>query len=276
MLKVHGRGGGGYNMFAVQQTSNLMESIPGYNYRVGVAQFSSVVTVIQYMAKKLMIAFYDGNVLKVHGTGGGGNNMFAITETSTTFNSVSGYNYFAGAAKFSSFVTAMQFNTVNTLIGFYNGKMLKVKGIGGEGQNMFAVTETNGCFYSVSGYNYFIGCAKFYSGVSLIRQVSDNGEKTLIALRSGEVLKVSGTGGGGQNMFAVTELPVGFSSIPNYNYYVGDAMFKSAVTHVIYVNNEMMMAFSNGKILKVKGSGGSSSNMFRVFEGYKSFSNFGC
>ena len=94
-------------------------------------------------------------LVKITGTGGGGQNMFAIQPDGR---SVGGYKYRQGSQIMQ--VTSM---TYNGNLEVFNGARTtyRIRGIGGTGDNMFALTREGsyekGCA-SVNGYNYFIEC----------------------------------------------------------------------------------------------------------------------
>ncbi len=263
ILKVNGTGGMGQNMFAVTETSNGFETVQGYNYRVGDAKFDRNVTQMIYADGKLIFAFNNKKILKVNGVGGTGHNMFAVTETSNGFETVQGYNYKVGDAKFDGNVTQMIYADGKLLLAFNNKKILKVNGVGGTGHNMFGVTETSNGFETLQGYNYRVGDAKFDGNV--VQMIYADG-KLILAFNNKKILKVNGVGGTGHNMFGVTETSNGFETLQGYNYRVGDAKFDGNVIQMIYAANQQIIAFNNGKILKVNGVGGSGHNMYAINE----------
>ena len=163
MLKVKGTGGSGHNMFAVTESSSGFETVPNYNYREGDAKFTGYVTQMISVGGKLLLAFNNGKMLKVKGTGGSGHNMFAVTESSSGFETVPNYNYREGDAKFTGYVTDLEYipNTNISIISFSNGKSIKIKDIGGTGHNMFALKPCRSTFVSVPGYDYYLGIHKF-------------------------------------------------------------------------------------------------------------------
>lgn len=97
-----------------------------------------------------------------------------------------------------------------TLEGGARPILVKIKGLGGGGQNMFALTPDGG---SVNGYSYRIGSQNMN-----VRRISyqdglqiDNGVGTVYVIR--------GTGGSGYNMFALVN-DNQCESLPNYNYFI--------------------------------------------------------
>ncbi len=263
MLKISGTGGSGYNMFAVTETAGGFETVPGYSYRLGDAKFNGNITKVLYANNNLIVAFNNGKILKINGLGGTGHNMFAVTETAGGFETVPGYSYRIGDAKFSGSITNAIFANNKLVLGFNNGKILKINGTGGSGHNMFAVTETAGGFETIPGYSYRIGDAKFSASIYELGYF-DN--KLVLGFLNGKILKINGTGGTGHNMFAVTETAGGFETIPGYSYRIGDAKFSGILTKLAHANNKLLLGFSNGKILKVNGLGGTGHNMFAVTE----------
>lgn len=270
VLKINGTGGTGHNMFAVTETVSGFETVPGYSYRLGDAKFNGKITKMLYADNKLIIALDNKKILKVNGTGGTGYNMFAVTETATGFETVPGYSYRVGDAMFSGYITNAAYIDNKLIMTFNNGKILKVNGTGGTGHNMFAVTETASGFETVPGYTYRLGDAKFSASVHELGYF-DN--KLILSFYNGKMLKINGTGGTGHNMFAVTETTSGFETISGYSYRIGDAKFEGYATKMIYVDNKLILGFSNGKMLKVNGTGGSGHNMFAVTETLSGFNS---
>jgi hypothetical protein len=90
-------------------------------------------------------------LVKIRSTGGGGNNMFAVTPDG---GSVSGYNYRLGSQSMT--VRRMSYNG-NLQIDNGAGTVYQIRGVGGTGNNMFALANNTSC-QSVPGYNYFINC----------------------------------------------------------------------------------------------------------------------
>ncbi len=263
LLKIRNVGGGGQNMFALQLNGSDFSSVPGYNYLIGSQNFPSEITDIEYAEGHTLIGFADGRILKVAGTGGSGANMFAITTTNDGFGSVPGYNIRVGAHNFSSGITDITYVKGNTFVSFENGKMLKVNGTGGSGYNVFAINETANGFTGLSNYPYYSGCQKFNTEVVDVTHIND---VTFVSLESGKVLAVYGSGGSGENMFAITETGSGFNGLPNYNYYRGDEKLSSRVTRVLHVNGVTFIGLKNGNLLLVEGIGGRGHYMFHIMK----------
>ncbi len=272
MLKVVGTGGTGHNMFAVTETSSGFQTVPGYSYFVGAQKFGAGVRDVSYAQAHnvTFISLTDGRMLKVTGTGGSGQNMFAVTETATGFETVPGYNYRLGDQHFSSFVTDVDFIGGYTFVSLANGKMLKSNGVGGTGHNMFAITENASGFAGIPGYNYRVGTQVFSAYIVDVTYIPAH-NVTFISLADGRMLKVNGAGGSGYNMFAVTETPTGFESVPGYAYRLGDQYFSTYVTDLDYVGGYTFVSLANGKMLKSNGTGGAGHNLFAVTENASGF-----
>lgn len=223
VLKVNGLGGTGHNMFAVTPTSGGYNPVSGYNYYAGDQKFYAPVTQVFGTQSETILALADGRMLKVNGTGGTGHNMFAVYESLTSFAGVPGYNYYVGDQKLSTHATAMAFINGNLLIGFADGKMLKVNGTGGTGHNMFAVQETANGFTTLSGYNYLVGSTNLGSPIT---EIVNAGSYAWIGVGNGKLLKVNGNGGNGFNMFAVVQNQTDFSGLCGYSYLAGSQGFK--------------------------------------------------
>jgi hypothetical protein len=88
--------------------------------------------------------------------------------------------------------------------------LVKVKGTGGGGRNMFAVNPDGG---SVSGYNYRLG-SQFIN----VNKMSYNGNLQ-VDNGSGVVYQILGVGGTGYNMFALVN-ETKCESLPNYRYFI--------------------------------------------------------
>lgn len=268
ILKVAGTGGTGQNMFAVTETSSGFVTVPGYSYYKGSHKFQSEITDIEYINGYTFVTFKNGKMLKVIGSGGTGYNLFAIVETSSGFNGLSGYAYYKGDAKFSGYATEVSYHGGYTFFSFNNGKMLKIANVGGTGHNMFAVTETSGGFNGLSGYPYYKGDAKFSGSVTALDQIDG---KLIIGFANGKMLKVNGVGGTGHNMFAVVETSGGFSGVSGYAYYSGHAKYAGYLTDMIDQGSYATFGFSNGKVMKVTGNGGTGANMFNASENSNGF-----
>jgi len=268
IYKVKKNFGTGYNMLAIDD--NTLTNLPGYNYIVGYQKFNKKINAIEYTSdNQLLIGFNDGKILKVNNLGGSGANMFAVNETSSGFQSVSGYNYYRGHHQFDSKITEIKHINGKTFVCLGSGKILKVNGSGGTGANLFAINETSNGFTSYSGYSYYAGHAKFSSSVY---RIFSNSSHTFFSFNNNKLLKINSVGGGGMNMFAVDETSNGFAPIPGYNYYVGQTLLDGKVTDMEFQGAYTTLGFSNGKLLKVNGTGGSGMNMFAIDENANGFS----
>ncbi len=222
-----------------------------------------------------IIGLVDGKMLKENGSGGTGHNMFAVVETSGGFSSVAGYAHYLGDQKFNEAVVQLSFGMGVTLVGLSDGKLLKVAGTGGTGHNMFAVLESAGSIQGVSPYPYYVGDQKFSSPVTSLAFAAG---QTLLGMESGRLLKVTGTGGTGHNMFAVTETGGGFATVAGYNYLVGSTNFASPVADLAEVGTYTFVTLGNGKVLQVQGTGGSGYNLVAVAQqagGFAGLCGFG-
>src|SRR5437588_440642 len=99
------------------------------------------------------VALNDGRLLKVQGSGGTGANMLNI-DSDPQYTA-----YVLGTQAFNGVVSCITEVGGSTLIGFCDGRLLKVKGTGGTGANMFAVTDQGpgNEFGGVAGYNHYEG-----------------------------------------------------------------------------------------------------------------------
>lgn len=307
IVKIQGTGGSGHNMFALTPVGGTFSSVPGYSYLVGTAAFASGVSNLSYIETSLFISFFNGLMLKIDHTGGTGSNLFAVYETvikgvnnanptgqsdviellnsivgpiakqiitqiqtiiPVNITSVPGYEYYQGDAVFSGFVTNIIYKNGEMIISFNNGKMLKVRGTGGTGHNMFAVTESASGFTSVPEYNYYIGDARF-SG--FVRSSLSAGPDLMLGFSNGHILKVAGTGGTGHNMFAVTQNSSGIYPLDEYDYFIGNAKYSGGITDMMYSGANTFISFNNGKLMKVSGYGGTGANMFNATENSYAF-----
>ncbi|HYH47268.1 MAG TPA: S8 family serine peptidase [Thermoanaerobaculia bacterium] len=261
LLKVNGSCGGGFNLCAINETSSDFTGLSGYSYYAGDQDVSAAASVVAVVGGQTLIGFENGKMLKINGSGGGGHNMFAVTETSGGFNGLSGYTYYAGDADFSSAARVITGTSGYTLIGFDNGKLLKINGTGGGGHNMFAVNETSGGFDGLAGYSYYVGDQAFGGGV---RVIEDVGGSTLVGLADGRMLRSSGTGGGGHNLFAVNPTSYGFETVTGYSYLQGSAHFNRPVVSFTQIGGVSFFGLADGAFVKVQGTGGTGGNMMAL------------
>jgi hypothetical protein len=267
LVKESGTGGTGGNMLAVQEQNGTVSGLPGYNYWLGTQQFSANVTSLVYSPAQnvTVIGLADGRMLKVAGTGGNGQNMFAVTPTDYGFQTLPGYSYLLGSQKFSTGVSCIDLVSGVMFVGLNNNNLVKVSGTGGTGGNMLAVQEQNGTVSGLPGYNYWLGTQQFLGNVTgLVYSPAQN--VIVIGLSDGRMLKVAGTGGFGQNMFAVTPTNYGFQTLPGYSYLVGSQMFSTGVDRVDLVSGVMFVDLSNGNLVKESGTGATGANMLCVQE----------
>lgn len=271
ILKVNGSGGGGANVFAIVENSSGFVGIPGYNYFLGSAKFNSAVTNIYHYTGQTILTFDNGKMLKINGTGGTGANMFAVIETSGGFVGLGGYSYYIGAAKFNGKVTTMMYQSSRLTIGFNNGKLLKVNGLGGSGLNMFAIVESMSGFSGIPGYSHYVGYSKYSSGVEDIIYAGGN---TFITFSNGKLMKTSGIGGTGVNMYNATETSAGFvtTSTAYTVYLIGVSVFNVRPTDVkLLQSGELVFCFSNLKMFKSNTYGGTGANCFKIVQSPNGF-----
>jgi len=203
------------------------------------------------------------------------NDEYYIVKGKTIFKKKSGNTL--GNQTFSGKITDIEYANGYSIIGFDNGRILKIMGTGFFGNTMFNVRETSYGFENIpGGIQYYVGSHKFWSGITDITYVAGY---TFVSFINKKVLKINGTGGGGYNVFAIQETYSGFNGISGYNYYVGDAKFTYRyVKNIKFDNTNTFLTFSNNKVLEVTGAGGGGPNMFIVrdlyyypyFEGYPS------
>ena len=270
LFKIQTTGGTGGNMFGIKRVSHHFEAAPGYPYLLGYQEFRNVITDVHYVNGFTFVSFDNGKMLKVNGSGGTGQGMFAIQEDANQIWADQNSPYYAGSQKFEAGITAVAAVDNSLLIGLANGDLLRVGGVGGTGENMFAVTEYG--FLSTFAFAqtgpYYEGDQRFNNAITLITPV--NGE-TFIGLGDGKLLKVSGPGGTGHHMFGVAETHNGFNPEGGGGY-LGYQKFLGAPVNVTYDAGITFIAMNNGKILKVLGTGGTGGNMFAVNEDATSFS----
>jgi hypothetical protein len=217
ILKVNGSGGGGYNVFAITETFNSFSGIPGYNYYSGDEKLDTDVTNITLFSGLTLISFADGRQIKIGGSGGTGHNMFKIVKTNYGYAAQPGTNHLHGSNKFNSPIISSLVVGNYTFFSFEDGRIIKILGSGGTGQNMFNIIQTSGGYaiYSTNYTNYLIGSHKFYNDHRALSMVYANGF-TFMMLYKGFILKIQGTGGGGQNMFNIA---YGLTSLSQNNIY---------------------------------------------------------
>jgi len=277
-----------------------------YGYLKGYDSFSSAITAMTYGGGHTLIAFANGKILSVKGTGGIGSDFLAVTENTSCnstscagFSTLPGYVYYEGDTYFSSAVTSMMYAettnltnnittpTINVLIAFKDGRLLKVNTIGGgaaTGANLFDVSD--GCAVLTPptlSFNCFSSTGSFYQGYdkfssSYITAIVNNKAPdeyynyTLFAFADGRVLKIYGTGtitSNGANFLKVINTPsgcttncTGFANNAGPNY-VGHDYFNintgstsiPVITSMLYAQGATIIGLGNGSILKVRDMG---------------------
>ncbi len=172
---------------------------------LGNQTFNGKVEDIEYVSGYSIIGFDDGRILKIIGTGSVGNTMFNVRKTSYGFEHISGYTqYYVGSHKFLSGIKDITYVAGYTFVSFSNKKVLKINGTGGGGYNVFAIQETSSGFNGISGYNYYVGDAKFT--FRYVKNIKFDNVNTFLTFSNNKVLEVTGAGGGGHNMFIVRDL----------------------------------------------------------------------
>ena len=278
ILKVSGTGGLGHNMFGVVETSDGcgFAGLPGFHSYLGSHQFSDPVVDITPVGSQTFVSLGSGDMLKIDGAGGNGCNLFAVQQAACGFVSLPGFHYLIGSQSFDHPVSAVRGIGSETLVGLSDGSMLKIQGTGGGGCNMFAAQKTACGYASLPNFDYLVGSQAFASRGPVV-DITQVGAQTLVSLRSGDVLKVNGTGGGGCNMFAVQTSTCGFISLAGFNYLAGSEQFDDAVTAVRQIGTQLFFGLDNGKLLKLSSAGGAGCNMLRVQPGgcgYQNLSGF--
>src|ERR1035437_9783680 len=269
LLKIKGTGDTmpQHNMFDITRfrQNDYLNNV-NQTWLLGTQVFNNYIVDVIHAWGTTLIAFVDGKVLKVSGTGGLGVDMFNVEETNSDFH-IPTYTtnpiFLLGDAKFNSRISCFKTFLSFTFIGQTDGTLLKVKLAGGTGHNMFNVTEQNYSFVtSDSNYTaYRIGDAKFngvVQGMGFIKGY------LFIWFNNGKLLKINGYGGSGNNMFAITESADGFNGLAGYNHYIGDQKFMgnvlsmTAITHMVWnLPWTLFIGFDNNKILKIHDTGGS-------------------
>lgn len=257
LYKIRGEAGSGQSMLG--------------GYIIGFQRFDSFITAMAYIEGYVFIGFDDGRILKVNGTGGGGENMFAIQKTANGFKTVTGYNYLVGSHKFNSALINITYHVGNTFISFDNKKILKINNSGGGGYNLFAIIETTNGFLGLPGYNYYSGHQKLDA---IVTNVITNEGYIFISSKDGRIMKIQKNGGTGANMFAITETNYGYKTLIGYNYLAGTYKFSDYVVFSLVAQGVMFFSFADKHMIKIKGSGGTGQNLFNIKKtsiGYTTF-----
>ncbi|MFP5262659.1 MAG: hypothetical protein ACLGJB_12215 [Blastocatellia bacterium] len=268
LLKFELFGGSGQNLFALQNSGGTWSSLPCYKYLIGVQKFPAEVRDVDFIGGYTFVALADGRVLKINGTGGTGQNMFAINVAPGGFTGIPGYSYYVGSHKFPVGIADVSQIGSEMLISFDDGRMLKVAGTGGTGFNLFGIKDNGGSYSGLAGYPYYVGDQALGSGVTAVANVSTG---TMIATANGKVLKIYGSGGTGHNMYGVTPTSGGYNPVSGYNYYIGDQKFIAPVNQILETGSELLAALGDGRMLKIAGTGGTGHNMFAVKDNGSSF-----
>ncbi|WP_165074741.1 hypothetical protein [Paludisphaera rhizosphaerae] len=270
MLKVSGTGGTGANMFNVTETSyGFQRTSTSTNYLVGSEQFLHWgVSGIYANPSGIYIAlgFGSGGLLKINGTGGTGTNMLALAQDqSGGIVGLSGYHYWVGTQRFIGRITGLIYTGGQTVIGLTDGRMVKINGTGGTGTNMFNIVEYAGGFQRAFATtdNYLVGSQYFSTSVIGLYQAA---AVTFIALADGSLLQIKGTGGTGTNMLALQSKSGTITGLPGYNYWIRTQKFSGRVTTLLYMGGATIIGLSDGRMLKVSGTGGTGTNMFNIVE----------
>ncbi len=235
--------------------------------------FEKWITCIEYVDGYTLIGFSDGKILKIKGTGGSGRYMFNVVETPNGFKQYDllHLNYLEGSHKFNNQIIDIVHVEGKTLICFEKGKILKINGSGGSGYNLFAINETATSFSNIPGYNYLVGYQILDACVTNITVVKPY---TFLAFNDGRQIKIMGTGGNGENMFAIYKMNYGYRSIIGYNYLIGSAKFNGNINKSLVVNEKIIFSFDNGYLIKINGTGGSGQNMFNIKENNSGFETY--
>lgn len=200
-------------------------------------------------------------LIKASNVGGTGQNMFALQQSGSNISSIPGYSYWKGTQVFSSKISDVDYIAGYTVVSLTDGRIVKINGTGGTGQNMFAISEHPNGFTGVPGYSYYVGSHRFNSGIIDVTHISG---KTIISFENKKILKVNNAGGSGFNLFAISESSSAFTGLAGYSYYVGTQKFGAKISHVENIGSITFFCFTDGRIMKISGSGGSGARMFNV------------
>lgn len=269
LFKIREDGGTGQNMFALQTTGGQVNGLPGYNYYIGHQEFDAVVVDVKYIDNNTFVFLANGDVLKVQGTGGTGIiDMFGATENgggSSNAFTPSAWPFpqtYMGDARFNNGITNVEYVAPYILIAFNNGLILKAT-TGGTGHNMFNIDQNNNDIWDNSGYNqYYSGDIKFCSAITEMKYfASDN--ILFVGCADGWTAKINGTGGTGDNMFALdidcSMFGHNVDPLGGYNYWNGDERFNYPVYYAEKLNGNLYLSFSNGHMTSYYGLGGTGN-----------------
>ena len=132
-----------------------------------------------------------GNLLKINRTGGTESRMFNVIEKSN--GGFKNYNeddtvYMVGSHKFDSPIRYIKHIHGLTFLCFENGKILKINGSGGAGDNLFKIIETQSGFNTLPGYTHYSGHDKFLGRITNISNIKyDNEYRTFFCFDNGKV-----------------------------------------------------------------------------------------
>jgi hypothetical protein len=272
VLKVAGTGGTGQNMFAITPSGSDYVSLPNWNLLQGTQKFNVRVDRLDYVVGKLFVALDNGTLIKINGTGGTGQNMFAIQSNGSDYVNLPSRQYLAGTQVFAAPVTSLVCANNTTILGLANGLMLKVSGTGDGGQNMFDITPSGNEYVNLPGHNWLLGTEKFDVRVDRLDFVppppqlalTDADGKLFVALDNGTLLKINGTGGMGQNMFAIQTNGSDYVTTRSPAYLAGTQLFTAPVTSFLYAYSTTILGLANGLMLKISGTGDGGQNMFDI------------
>jgi hypothetical protein len=263
LLKFKSPGGSGHNLFAIDKSRGTWLGRSCYDYFIGSQNFPAEIRDLDFIGGFTFVALADGRIVKVNGTGGSGQNMFAIEVAANGFSGVAPYPYYVGSHKFSSAIADVTAVGSEMLVSFDDGRMIKIAGTGGSGFNLFAIKDNGSSYSSVPDYHYYRGDQDLGSRITAVASI---GGTLLVATANGKVLKVSGTGGGGHNMFAVMPTSGGYNRVSPYPYYIGDQKFSAPVRRLLAAPSETILALNDGRMLKIANTGGTGHNMFAVLD----------
>jgi len=209
-------------------------------------------------------------LFKIQDSGGTGGNMFGIDSAGHHFQASPGSSSLLGYQHFLNVIADVQYLNGCTFVSFDNGKLLKVNGSGGAGEDMFGIVEDGNNMWRGTNSPYYAGSQKFNAGITALAAIGDS---LLIGLANGGLLRVSGVGGTGDNMFEVAESSGSntWAFVAGGAYYEGDQRFGNAVTLISAVGDETFIGLGDGKLLKVSGAGGTGHQMFGVSENHNGF-----
>jgi hypothetical protein len=285
LFKIREEGGTGQNMFALQNNGSI-SSLPGYNYYIGHQEFNSHVVDLKYINGNTMIFLSNGDVLKVQGTGGQGNNMFNVTHHSggyaTAFEPGPGSPYI-GEARFEGNITNVEYVSPYVLVGFDNGLILKALP-DGSGHNMFNIGQSNSDIWDnhnpndPSSTQYYIGDTKLCSAITEMKYFPVQ-NILFVGCADEWTVKVNGTGGSGDNMFGlVIDCGMWYNQIwdldgdPHCN---GYQQLDAAVMYAEMLNGNLFLSFDDGLMTRYNGIGGNGGSWSQgYYYGHDWFSSY--